>query len=337
MRPKSDKKNWKLKNDCKRSARSGSADPSIVRPASVETIAEDHPIVRDGGVIAEMIAEMIALDLMIGAEAMKIVVIELIGAIVDSIGMIVIAVIVELGNQVAVDGAIVNVVRMRIGLRDDEMMIKIVIADLIVDLLVEMIEMIKEAIGVVEILVIVEMIVPNVGMILAIAEMIHEIVGMILEMIADSIVDLLVEMIEMIVDRHVEMIGMIAEEVEVGDRLHEMIVGMIVDLPVETIVGTIAEMIASVVAVIGEMIAVVIVKIVGMIVVAIVMLIIGVPDLELCLHPRTIAVIVHLGMDHLEMIHHPNDPKVIKNLKMTDGVKLLNVNKCLIYSSVVYE
>jgi len=281
LRPKSDKKNWKLKNDCKRSARSGSADPSIVRPASVETIAEDHPIVRDGGVIVEMIAEMIALDLMIGAEAMKIVVIELIGAIVDSIGMIVIAVIVELGNQVAVDGVIVNVVRMRIGLRDDEMMIKIVIADLIVDLLVEM--------------------------------------------------------IEMIVDRHVEMIGMIAEEVEVGDRLHEMIVGMIVDLPVETIVGTIAEMIASVVAVIGEMIAVVIVKIVGMIVVAIVMLIIGVPDLELCLHPRTIAVIVHLGMDHLEMIHHPNDPKVIKNLKMTDGVKLLNVNKCLIYSSVVNE
>jgi len=246
------------------------------------------------------------------------------------IRMIVIAVIVELGNQVAVDGAIVSVVRMRIGLRDDEMMIKIVIADLIVDLLVEMIEMIKEAIGVVEILVIVEMIVPNVGMILAIAEMIRE-------MIADLIVDLLVEMIEMIVDRHVEMIGMIAEEVEVGDRLHEMIVGMIVDLPVETIVGTIAEMIASVVAVIGEMIAVVIVKIVGMIVVAIVMLIIGVPDLELCLHPRTIAVIVHLGMDHLEMIHHPNDPKVIKNLKMTDGVKLLNVNKCLIYSSVVYE
>ena len=281
MRPKSDKKNWKLKNDCKRSARSGSADPSIVRPASVETIAEDHPIVRDGGAIVEMIVEMIALGLMIGAEAMKIVVIELIGAIVDLIGMIVIAVIVELGNQVAVDGAIVNVVRMRIGLRDDEMMIKIVIADLIVDLLVEM--------------------------------------------------------IEMIVDRHVEMIGMIAEEVEVGDRLHEMIVGMIVDLPVETIVGTIAEMIASVVAVIGEMIAVVIVKIVGMIVVATVMLIIGVPDLELCLHPRTIAVIVHLGMDHLEMIHHPNDPKVIKNLKMTDGVKLLNVNKCLIYSSVVYE
>merc|ERR1712113_1304918 len=171
------------------------------------------------------------------------------------------------------------------------------------------------------------------GMILAIAEMIREIVGMILEMIADLIVDLLVEMIEMIVDRHVEMIGMIAEEVEVGDRLD----GMIVDLPVETIVGTIAEMIASVVAVIGEMIAVVIVKIVGMIVVAIVMLIIGVPDLELCLHPRTIAVIVHLGMDHLEMIHLPNDPKVIKNLKMTDGVKLLNVNKCLIYSSVVYE
>merc|ERR1712115_628271 len=125
---------------------------------------------------------MIALDLMIGAEAMKIVVIELIGAIVDLIGMIVIAVIVELGNLVAVDGAIVNVVRMRIGLRDDEMMIKIVIADLIVDLLVEMIEMIKEAIGVVEIPVIVEM---------------------------------------------------IAEEVEVGDRLHEMIVGMIVDLPVE--------------------------------------------------------------------------------------------------------
>merc|ERR1712113_612023 len=117
--------------------------------------------------------------------------------------------------------------------------------------------------------------------------------------IADLIVDLLVEMIEMIVDRHVEMIGMIAEEVEVGDRLHEMIVGMIV--------------------------------------VPTVMLIIGVPDLELCLHPRTIAVIVHLGMDHLEMIHHPNDPKVIKNLKMTDGVKLLNVNKCLIYSSVVYE
>merc|ERR1711937_187247 len=117
---------------------------------------------------------------------------------------------------------------MRIGLRDDEMMIKIVIADLIVDLLAEM--------------------------------------------------------IEMIVDRHVEMIGMIAEAVEVGDRLH------------------------------------------GMIVVAIVMLIIGVPDLELCLHPRTIAVIVHLGMDHLEMIYHPNDPKVIKNLKMTDGVKLLNVN-----------
>merc|ERR1711983_765599 len=155
---------------------------------------------------------------------------------------------------------------------------------------------------------------------------IHEIVGMILEMIDDSIVDLLVEMI-----------GMIAEEVEVGDRLHEMIVGMIVDLPVETIVGTIAEMIASVAAVIGEMIAVVIVKIVGMIVVAIVMLITGVPDLELCLHPRTIAVIVHLGMDHLEMIHLPNDPKVIKNLKMTDGVKLLNVNKCLIYSSVVYE
>merc|ERR1712095_106055 len=108
----------------------------------------------------------------------------------------------ELGNQVAVDGAIVNVVRMRIGLRDDEMMIKIVIADLIVDLLVEMIEMIKEAIGVVEILVIVEM----------------------------------------IVDRHVEMTGMIAVEVEVGDRLHEMIVGMIVDHPVETIVGTIAEM-----------------------------------------------------------------------------------------------
>merc|ERR1711983_681706 len=115
------------------------------------------------------------------------------------------------------------------------------------------------------------------------------------------------------------------------------IVGMIVDLPVETIVGAIAEMIASVVAVIGEMIAVVIVKIVGMIVVAIVMLIIGVPDLELCLHPRTIAVIVHQEMDHLEMIHHPNDPKVIKNRKMTDGVKLLNVNKCLIYSSVVYE
>merc|ERR1712141_789198 len=111
------------------------------------------------------------------------------------------------------------------------------------------------------------------------------------------------------------MIGMIVEEVEVGDRLHEMIV------------GTIAEMIASVVAVIGEMIAVVIVKIVGMIVVAIVMLIIGVPDLELCLHPRTIAVIVHLGMIHL-----PSDPKVIKNLKMTYGVKLLNVNKCLIYS-----
>merc|ERR1712025_1400541 len=107
--------------------------------------------------------------------------------------------------------------------------------------------------------------------------------------------------IEMIVDRHVEMIGMIAEEVEVGDRLHEMIVGMIVDLPVETIVGTIAEMIASVVAVIGEMIAVAIVKIVGMIVVVIVVLIIGVPGLELCLHPRTIAVIVHL-----EMIHHPN-------------------------------
>merc|ERR1712115_29423 len=143
---------------------------------------------------------MIALDLMIGAEAMKIVVIELIGAIVDLIGMIVIAVIVELGNLVAVDGAIVNVVRMRIGLRDDEMMIKIVIADLIVDLLVEMIEMIKEAIGVVEILV------PNVGMILAIAEMIREIVGMILEMIADLIVDLLVEMIEMIVDHHVETI-----------------------------------------------------------------------------------------------------------------------------------
>merc|ERR1712111_195137 len=165
-----------------------------------------------------------------------------------------------------------------------------------------------EAIGVVEILVIVEMIVPNVGMILAIAEMIREIVGMILEMIADSIVDLLV-----------------------------VIVGMIVDLPVETIVGTIAEMIASVVAVIAEMIAVVIVKIVGMIVVAIVMLITGVPDLELCLHLRTIAVIVHQEMDHLEMIHHPNDPKVIKNLKMTDGVKLLNVNKCLIYSSVVYE
>merc|ERR1711983_698234 len=117
--------------------------------------------------------------------------------------------------------------------------------------------------------------------------------------IADLIVDLLVEMIEMIVDRHVEMIGMIAVAVEVGDRLH--------------------------------------VKIVGMIVVAIVMLIIGVPDPELCLHPRMIAVIVHLGMDHLEMIHHPNDPKVIKNLKMTDGVKLLNVNKCLIYSSVVYE
>merc|ERR1712111_125296 len=144
----------------------------------------------------------------------------------------------------------------------------------IVDLLVEMIEMIKEAIGVVEILVIVEMIVPNVGMILAIAEMIREIVGMILEMIADSIVDLPAEMIEMIVDRHVEMIGVIA---------------------------------------------VVIVKIVGMIVVATVMLIIGVPDLELCLHQRTIAVIVHLGMDHLEMIHLPNDPKVIKNLKMTDG------------------
>merc|ERR1719445_1479132 len=101
---------------------------------------------------------------------------------------------------------------------------------------------------------------------------------------------------------------------------------MIVDHPVETIVGMIGEMIASVVAVIGEMIAV-----------AIVMLIIGVPDPELCLHPRTIAVIVHLGMDHLEMIHHPNDPKAIKNLKMTDGVKLLNVNKCLIYSSVVYE
>merc|ERR1712004_567232 len=130
----------------------------------------------------------------------------------------------------------------------------------------------------------------------------------------DSIVDLLVEMIGTIV------------VVEVGDLLQEMIVGTIVDLPEEMIVGTIVEMIGSVVVVIVlnvEMIAVVIAR-----------LIIGDPDHELCLHPRMIVVIVHQEMVHQEMVHQgmirqSNDPEVIKNRKMTVGVQLLSVNRCL--------
>merc|ERR1711860_88245 len=111
-----------------------------------------------------------------------------------------------------------------------------------------------------------------------------------------------------------------------------------------------------------EMIAVVIVLSVEMIAVAIARLIIGDPVHELCLPPRTNVVIVHQGMVHRGMvhqgmvhrgmvhqemvhqgmvhqgmIHQPNDPEVIKNRKMTVGVQLLNVNKCLKYSSHVYE
>merc|ERR1711860_245634 len=101
-----------------------------------------------------------------------------------------------------------------------------------------------------------------------------------------------------------------------------------------------------------EMIAVVIVLSAEMIAVAIARLIIGDPDHEQCLHPRMNVVIVHRGMVHQEMvhqemvhqgmvhqgmIHQPNDPEVIKNRKMTVGVQLLNVNKCLKYSSHVYE
>merc|ERR1711860_403880 len=177
-------------------------------------------------------------------------------------------------------------------------------------------------------------------------------------MIVDLIVDLLVETIGTIV------------EVEVGDLLQEMIVGMIVDLHEEMIVGTIVEMIGSVGVVIvlnDEMIEVVIVLSVEMIAVAIARLIIGDPDHELCLHPRMNVVIVHQemvhrgmvhqgmvhqemvhqemvhqgmvnqGMVHQGMVHQPNDPEVIKNRKMTVGVQLLNVNKCLKYSSHVYE
>merc|ERR1711860_426930 len=170
----------------------------------------------------------------------------------------------------------------------------------------------SEAIGVAEIRVIVEMIVQNVEMIHAIGEMIRVNGGMILVMIVDLIVDLLVE----------------------------------------TIVGTIVEMIGSVGVVIvlnDEMIEVVIVLSVEMIAVAIARLIIGDPDHELCLHPRMNVVIVHQemvhqgmvnrgmvhqGMVHQGMIHQPNDPEVIKNRKMTVGVQLLSVNKCLIYSKV---
>merc|ERR1711860_435312 len=220
------------------------------------------------------------------------------------------------------------------------------------------VQMKSEAIGVAEIRVIAEMIVQNVEMIHAIVEMIRVNGGMILEMIVDSIVDLLVEMIGTIV------------EVEVGDPLQEMIVGRIVDLHEEMIVGTIVEMIGSVGVVIvlnDEMIEVVIVLNVEMIAVAIARLIIGDPDHELCLHPRMNVVIVHQemvhrgmvhqemvhqemvhqgmvhqgmvhqGMIHQGMVHQPNDPEVIKNRKMTVGVQLLNVNKCLKYSSLVYE
>merc|ERR1712004_716252 len=134
----------------------------------------------------------------------------IVGKVVIAIGMIVIEV---LGNLMGVDGAIVSAVRMKIGPPDDEMMKVIVIADLIVlnaemiaDLIVEAIDvqMKSEAIGVVEIRVIAEMIGQNVEMIHAIAEMIHE-------MIVDLIVDLLVEMIGTIVE----------VEVEVGDQLQE--------------------------------------------------------------------------------------------------------------------
>merc|ERR1711860_100639 len=147
-----------------------------------------------------------------------------------------------------------------------------------------------EAIGVVEIRVIAEMIVQNVEMIHAIAEMIRVIVGMILEMIVDSIVDLLVEMIGTVV----------------------------------VVIVLNAGMIAVVIVLIVEMIAVVIAR-----------LIIGDPDHELCLHPRMIVVIVHQEMVHQEMahrgmVHQSNDPEVIKNRKMTVGVQLLSVNKCLI-------
>ena len=314
-------------------------------------IAEDRPRGRLGDVraivrIAEMIAETNVPVLTIGVEAMKIV-----GKVAIVIGMIAIEV---LGNLVAVDGAIVSAVRMKIGRPDDDMMKVIVIADLIVlnaemiaDLIVEAIDvqMKSEAIGVAEIRVIAEMIVQNVEMIHAIGEMIRVNGGMILEMIVDSIVDLLVEMIGTIV------------EVEVGDPLQEMIVGTIVDLHEEMIVGTIVEMIGSVGVVIvlnDEMIEVVIVLSVEMIAVAIARLIIGDPDHELCLHPRMNVVIVHQemvhrgmvhrgmvhqgmvhqGMVHQGMIHQPNDPEVIKNRKMTVGVQLLNVNKCLIYSKV---
>ena len=44
----------------------------------------------------------------------------------------------------------------------------------------------------------------------------------IVEMIGDLIVDLIVDVIEMIVDHHVEIIGMITE-MEVGDLLQEML------------------------------------------------------------------------------------------------------------------
>merc|ERR1712049_95251 len=269
---------------------------------------------------------------------------KIVGKVVIAIGMIVIEV---LGNLVAVDGAIVSVVRMKIGHPDDARTKAIVIADSIVrsaemiaDLIVEAIDvqMKSEAIGVAGIRVIAERIVQNVEMIHAIVEMIRVNGGMILVMIVDLIVDLLVETIGTIV------------EVEVGDRLQEMIVGTIVDLHEEMIVGTIVEMIGSVVVVIVlnvEMIEVVIVLSVEMIAVAIARLIIGDPDHELCLHPRMNVVIVHQemvhqgmvhqGMVHQGMIHQPNDPEVIKNRKMTVGVQLLSVNKCLKYSSHVYE
>merc|ERR1712004_885838 len=103
------------------------------------------------------------------------------------------------------------------------------------------------------------------------------------------------------------MIGTIVE-VEVGDQLQEMIV------------GTIVEMIGSVVVVIvlnAGMIAVVIVLIVEMIVVIV--------------HQEMVhQEMVHRGMVHQGMIHQSNDPEVIKNRKMTVGVQLLSVNKCLI-------
>merc|ERR1712122_352636 len=99
--------------------------------------------------------------------------------------------------------------------------------------------------------------------------------------------------------------------------------GMIAEtIVVHQFVGTIAEMIA--VTIVSVVVAV-IVQIAEMIVVVIAMLITGVPGLELCLHPKTIDAIVHLGMIH------QSDPEAIKNRhRMMGGVPFrASVNKCI--------